>query len=58
MNIRIVYARCDAHLLENALIKHVMVTPEEVITRSLDPGSAIVSRDGLAKIIYSRLFNW
>ncbi|KAG6492986.1 hypothetical protein ZIOFF_047958 [Zingiber officinale] len=49
---------CDAHLLENALIKHVMVTPEEVITRSLDPGSAIVSRDGLAKIIYSRLFNW
>ncbi|ONK66463.1 uncharacterized protein A4U43_C06F8340 [Asparagus officinalis] len=50
--------RCDAQGLEDALIKRVMVTPEEVITRTLDPGSAIVSRDGLAKTIYSRLFDW
>ena len=35
-----------------------MVTPEEVIKRCLDPDGAIVSRDGLAKTIYSRLFNW
>lgn len=35
-----------------------MVTPEEVIKRSLDPEGAVVSRDGLAKTIYSRLFDW
>ncbi|CAI8603322.1 unnamed protein product [Vicia faba] len=49
---------CDADALEDALCKRVMITPEEVITRSLDPGSATVSRDGLAKTIYSRLFDW
>ncbi|KAF6152327.1 hypothetical protein GIB67_005981 [Kingdonia uniflora] len=49
---------CDSQSLEDALIKRVMVTPEEVITRTLDPGSALVSRDGLAKTIYSRLFDW
>lgn len=52
------YDRCDAKGLEDALIKRVMVTPEEVITRTLDPASAIVSRDGLAKTVYSRLFDW
>lgn len=35
-----------------------MVTPEEVIKRSLDPDGALVSRDGLAKTVYSRLFDW
>uniref|UniRef100_A0A804ICQ5 Uncharacterized protein n=1 Tax=Musa acuminata subsp. malaccensis TaxID=214687 RepID=A0A804ICQ5_MUSAM len=49
---------CNVKGLENALIKRVMVTPEEVITRTLDPASAIVSRDGLAKTLYSHLFDW
>ncbi|KAI4350068.1 hypothetical protein L6164_010593 [Bauhinia variegata] len=49
---------CDADALQDALCKRVMITPEEVIKRSLDPQSAAVSRDGLAKTIYSRLFDW
>ncbi|XP_068495741.1 myosin-11-like isoform X3 [Phaseolus vulgaris] len=49
---------CNAGSLEDALCKRVMITPEEVIKRSLDPQSAAVSRDGLAKTIYSRLFDW
>ncbi|XP_057463451.1 myosin-11 isoform X1 [Actinidia eriantha] len=49
---------CDPVALEDALCKRVMITPEEVIKRSLDPLSAAVSRDGLAKTIYSRLFDW
>ncbi|BFG37188.1 hypothetical protein CerSpe_234620 [Prunus speciosa] len=49
---------CDVDALEDALCKRVMITPEEVIKRSLDPQSAAISRDGLAKTIYSRLFDW
>ncbi|GAU13538.1 hypothetical protein TSUD_346420, partial [Trifolium subterraneum] len=49
---------CDVEALEDALCKRVMVTPEEIIKRSLDPQSAAVSRDGFAKTIYSRLFDW
>ncbi|KAL3573696.1 hypothetical protein D5086_024309 [Populus alba] len=49
---------CDPVALEDALCKRVMITPEEVIKRSLDPQSAVTSRDGLAKTVYSRLFDW
>ncbi|KAJ9551199.1 hypothetical protein OSB04_015244 [Centaurea solstitialis] len=35
--------RCDAKSLEDALIKRVMVTPEEIITRTLDPEAALGS---------------
>lgn len=49
---------CNPHALEDALCRRVMITPEEVIKRSLDPVGATVSRDGLAKTIYSRLFDW
>ncbi|KAL9273556.1 Myosin-11-like protein [Drosera capensis] len=49
---------CDPKALEDALMKRVMITPEEVINRTLDPLNATVSRDGLAKTIYSRLFDW
>uniref|UniRef100_A0A0E0FS65 Myosin motor domain-containing protein n=1 Tax=Oryza nivara TaxID=4536 RepID=A0A0E0FS65_ORYNI len=49
---------CDCKKLENALIKREINTPEGVITTTVGPSSATVSRDGLAKQIYSRLFDW
>ncbi|RID69612.1 hypothetical protein BRARA_C01698 [Brassica rapa] len=41
---------CDEKALEDSLCKRVMVTRGESITKSLDPGSAALSRDALAKI--------
>lgn len=50
--------RCDAKALEDSLCKRVIVTRDETITKSLDPESAAVSRDALAKTVYARLFDW
>ncbi|XP_019424641.1 PREDICTED: myosin-6-like [Lupinus angustifolius] len=49
---------CDAKALEDSLCKRVIVTRDEAITKWLDPESAALSRDALAKIVYTRLFDW
>ncbi|KAJ4867694.1 Myosin-13 [Raphanus sativus] len=49
---------CDEQALEDSLCRRVMVTPEETISRCLDPESAAFSRDALAKFVYAKLFDW
>ncbi|KAK6265916.1 hypothetical protein QUC31_016753 [Theobroma cacao] len=49
---------CDKKSLEDSLCKRVIVTRDESITKLLDPDAAAVSRDALAKIVYSKLFDW
>ncbi|WJX18339.1 Myosin-6 [Trifolium repens] len=49
---------CDAKALEDSLCKRVIVTRDETIVKCLDPEAATLSRDALAKVVYSRLFDW
>jgi myosin-5 len=49
---------CDEQALEDSLCKRVIVTRGETITKCLDQESAALSRDALAKTVYSRLFDW
>ncbi|KVH22980.1 Myosin head, motor domain-containing protein [Cynara cardunculus var. scolymus] len=51
-------ALCDVKALEDCICKRVIVTCDETITKWLDPEFVAVSRDALAKIAYSRLFDW
>ncbi|CAM0956683.1 unnamed protein product [Alopecurus aequalis] len=48
---------CDEKSLEESLCKRVMVTRGEKIVRNLDLRAAALSRDALARIVYSRLFD-
>ncbi|KAL9368088.1 hypothetical protein Peur_039287 [Populus x canadensis] len=48
---------CDEKALEDSLCKRVIVTPDGNITKPLDPASAVLSRDAMAKTVYSRLFD-
>ncbi|THU47876.1 hypothetical protein C4D60_Mb09t20270 [Musa balbisiana] len=49
---------CDVNALEDSLCTRVIVTRDENIVKTLDLAAAVLSRDALAKIIYSRLFDW
>ncbi|EEC73364.1 hypothetical protein OsI_07592 [Oryza sativa Indica Group] len=49
---------CDEKALEESLCKRVIATRGESIVKNLDARAAALSRDALARIVYSRLFDW
>ncbi|XP_019422451.1 PREDICTED: myosin-6-like [Lupinus angustifolius] len=49
---------CNPKVFEDSLCERVIVTRDETITKCLDPEAAALSRDALAKIVYTRLFDW
>ncbi|KAJ7533864.1 hypothetical protein O6H91_13G068100 [Diphasiastrum complanatum] len=49
---------CDFQALQDSLRTRIIVTRDENITKTLDPISATVNRDTLAKTIYTKLFDW
>ncbi|KAL8258525.1 hypothetical protein R6Q59_026478 [Mikania micrantha] len=49
---------CDEEALQDSFCKRVIVTRDESIKKSLDPLAAALNRDALAKIVYTRLFDW
>eukprot|EP00250_Pteridium_aquilinum_P005479 c15564_g1_i1 orf=543-5159(-) len=49
---------CDSKSLLESLSTRIIVTRDENITKTLDPLSATINRDTLAKTVYSRLFDW
>lgn len=52
------FCRCDEKALEESLCKRVIATRGESIVKNLDARAAALSRDALARIVYSRLFDW
>lgn len=50
--------RVDKKQLRESLITRTIVTPEGNIKRELNPETATLTRDTLAKTIYARLFDW
>mmetsp|Transcript_6824 Transcript_6824/g.22658 ORF Transcript_6824/g.22658 Transcript_6824/m.22658 type:complete len:1580 (+) Transcript_6824:86-4825(+) len=50
--------RIPAELLRKALMQRTIETRDGSITKLLDVAAALNSRDSLAKLLYSRLFDW
>ncbi|GJZ46094.1 putative myosin ATPase [Tanacetum coccineum] len=49
---------CDERLSKISFCKRVIVTRNESIKYLLDPVAAALNRDAMAKIVYTRLFDW